>query len=192
MSLSEKPQMYWEKILSIGPAAHYWIDEFFLSWFRRGLGGEVSASFVREWRKMAEHAYTLPQWNVKQRKHLYDHQRIWWYLFGMSQHLVDCWGKNHRTMVEDMKDVYERWANSYLEEPMSALQFAAFLRLPAADGIRLDGVLWLERKSAQTDQEYWKTYNIQDVVAEVLDNCWTTIALSCVVKWSISTHSRTC
>jgi hypothetical protein len=56
---------------------------------------------------------------------------------------------------------------------MSALQFAAFLRLSAADGIRLDGVLWLEKKSAETDEEYWKEYNIQDVVGEVLDKCWT-------------------
>jgi hypothetical protein len=71
-----------------------------------------------------------------------------------------------------MKDVYERWAHSYLEEPMSALQFAGFLRLPAADGIRLQGVAWIEEKSAPADEEYWKEDNLQDIVAEVLDKCW--------------------
>jgi len=172
MRLSEHPQAYWEKILFIGPPGHYWIEEFFLSWFRRGLGSEVSESFVREWRKMAERAFTLPQWDVKQRKHLYDHQRIWWHLFGMSQHFVNCWGKNHERIVEGMKDVYERWANTYLEEPMSALQFAGFLRLPAANGIRLQGVAWIERKSAEADEEYWKEDDLQDIVAEVLDKCW--------------------
>ena len=173
MTLNEQPQVYWEKILSIGPAGHYWIEEFFLSWFRRGLAAGSPQSFVHEWRRMAERAFTLPQWNLEKRKHLYDHQRIWWYLLGMSQHFVDCWGADQQIVIDRMKDIYERWANSHLDEPMSALQFAAFLRLSTADGIRLDGVLWLERKSTETDEEYWKKYNIQDVVAEVLDKCWT-------------------
>src|SRR6185369_4522219 len=122
MTINEQPQVYWEKILSIGPIGHYWIEDFFLSWFRRGLAAGSPQSFVCEWRRLAERAFTLPQWN--------------------------------------------------LEEPKNALQFAAFLRLPATDGIRLDGILWLDRHSPQTDKEYWGEYNIQDIVAELLDKCW--------------------
>lgn len=72
---------------------HYWIEDFFLTWFRRGLTMGSRQSFVREWRRMAERAFTLPQWNLATRKHLYDHQRIWWYLLGINQHLVNCWVK---------------------------------------------------------------------------------------------------
>jgi hypothetical protein len=173
MTLNEQSQVYWEKILSIGPTGHYWIEDFFLSWFRRGLAAGSPQSFVREWRTMAERAFTLPQWNLEERKHWYDHQRVWWYLLGINQHLVNCWGKEQQVLITGMKDIYERWANSNLEEPMNALQFAAFLRLPATDGIRLDGILWLDRHSPQTDKEYWAEHNIQDIVAEVLDKCWT-------------------
>jgi hypothetical protein len=170
---NEQPQIYWEKILSLGPVGHYWIEDFFSSWFRRGLAAGASQSFVREWRRMAEWAFTFAQWNVENRRHLLDHQRVWWYLLGMSQDLVDGWDKGKQTLVDGMKDVYERWAASRLEESMNALQFAAFLRLPAADGIRLDGLLWLEKHTPRSDDEYWKEHNIQDIVSEVLDKCWT-------------------
>jgi hypothetical protein len=173
MGSNEQPQDYWQKILLIGPPGHYWIDDFFLKWFRRGLGAGAPQSFVNEWRKMAECAFTLAQWNVEKRRHLYDHQRIWWHLLGMSQDLIDGWDKGKQILIDGMKDIYEKWADSHLDEPMSALQFAAFLRLPASDGIRLDGLIWLDRKTVKTNHEYWKEYNIQDIVAEVLDKCWT-------------------
>jgi hypothetical protein len=173
MRANEHPEVYWKKILSIGPDGHYWLEDFFLNWFRRGISGGGPQSFVREWRRMSEWAFTLPKWNVERRKHLYDHQRIWWYLLGMGQHFVECWSQNQETLVDGMRVVFERWASSHLDEPMSALQFAAFLRLQSARGIRLDGIVWLQRESAKADEEYWKEYNIQDVVAEVLDRCWT-------------------
>jgi hypothetical protein len=55
---------------------------------------------------------------------------------------------------------------------MSALQFAGFLRSPAAKEIILDGLLWFERNTRSADDEFWQKYNIQDILAEVLDNCW--------------------
>jgi hypothetical protein len=173
MRVDEHPENYWGEILSIGPDGHYWLEDFFLSWFRRGIHSAGPETFIRQWRRMSEEAFTLPKWNVENRKHLYDHQRIWWYLLGMSQHFVECWSENQQTLVDGMKDIYERWASSHLDEPMSALQFAAFLRLASAQGLRLDGILWLQRHGAEADEKYWKEHNIQDVVAEVLDKCWT-------------------
>jgi hypothetical protein len=173
MISNEQPQEYWRKILSIGPAGHYWIEDFFFRWFRRGLAAGLLNRFSAIGAGMAECAFTLADWNLEKRRHLLDHQRVWWYLLGLSQDLVDCWGEGEQIFIDEMKDVYERWANSHLEQSMSALQFAAFLRLPASDGIRLDGVLWLERKTVRTSDRYWKKYNIQDIVAEVWDKCWT-------------------
>lgn len=71
-----------------------------------------------------------------------------------------------------MRDIYEQWANSYLNDSMSALQFTAFLRSPAAKEIVLDGLVWFERNTNSAKDEFWQEHNIQDILAEVLDNCW--------------------
>jgi hypothetical protein len=170
---SEQPETFWKPILEIGPGGYHWLEDFLLRWFITGLGSENTIGiFAREWRAMAEFVFSSPKYNPQAWRLRHEVRRVWWSVLGFSQYIANLWDKDKTSLVTGMRDIYERWANSYLNDSMSALQFAAFLRSPAAKEIVLDGLVWFERNSNSAKDEFWREHNIQDILAEVLDNCW--------------------
>jgi hypothetical protein len=170
---SEQPETFWKPILEVGPGGYHWLEDFFQKWFINGFSsGKVRDGFSREWRAMAEFVFSSPKWNPEASRLWYDVRRVWWSILGFSQSIANLWDEDKKLLVAGMRDIYEQWANAYLYDSMSALQFAAFLRSPAAKEIVLDGLVWFERNTKAAKDEFWQEHNIQDILAEVLDKCW--------------------
>lgn len=65
---SECPERFWQPILDLGPAAHYWVEIFLRDWTLNGPDAADSpAGFVEDWRLMIEHCLASRTWSPEGR-----------------------------------------------------------------------------------------------------------------------------
>jgi hypothetical protein len=171
---SEQPESFWQPILSLGAPGHRWVMTFLMAWFDNGLRAQPASDvFVREWRAMVEFAFASPKWQIESARRWFDLEDLWCSLLGFGRISFDLWAAAQKPVIRRLHDLYERWAQTHLRRPRCARAFINFLQTPAADEMRLNGLVWLDEAAKQGGDRFWDEQGLPDTLASLLDLCWT-------------------
>jgi len=177
LSKDENPERFWMPMLEIGIAGHNWIESFLARWFIENLRASSPPNrFLQEWRTMIDFAFRSPHWSFKEiQQGFYYLEEMWCNLMGFGGTWVQIWSEHHRQVVEAMRPEYEKWGTEFLDRPQCGAHFAVFLEQPGAQGLVLDGVVWLEQAITANEESYFQEERVQRSVVSCLDTCWTTM-----------------
>jgi hypothetical protein len=167
---AERPADFWAPILSLGTPGHSWGQTFLREWFVCGLRSEpASDAFMREWRAMLEYAFSSPKWSFDSAKRWFKLEEMWCVLIGFDWATYPLWRISQKSLVKRMYEFYEHWADRHLHRPRCARAFIAFLTRPAAEGIFLDGLVWLEKAARQSGDRFWNEHGLSEALGSLLD-----------------------
>lgn len=71
------------------------------------------------------------------------YEDVWQALIGIDGFNRRCWEARHRTLVKENRKVFQQWVSRMGGFDRHAAAFARWLEGPAADPIRLSGLVWL-------------------------------------------------
>ncbi|MDO8140514.1 MAG: hypothetical protein Q6358_03365 [Candidatus Brocadiales bacterium] len=175
MDDSERPDELWRPILNLGGEGHYWVDDFLTEWFMKGIGAEnVSDNFTKRWKEMLEYAFRSEKWNPSSGYRRYYLNKLWCELLGMNYIISNLWKEDKKFVIKEMKQYYERWANSSLTNTDSAAMFINFLMCPAVEEILFEGLTWLDKASKEAGDKFFsdRHNNTQKHLADLLEVYW--------------------
>jgi hypothetical protein len=176
MGAEEKPERFWQPVLSLGPAAHYWVETFLRTWALNGPDAADSpTAFVAHWRPLIEFCLDSPSWSTKSRAsfHL---DRMYVELMGLGLGSERIGRAEFAEPLASMVDLYERWAAIWLGDWYVLEHFAAFLTRPGARDLVCPAIQWIRKAVAEYGDYDWRGFRegeIESRVAEVLWTCWS-------------------
>lgn len=175
MDDNERPDELWQPILNLGGEGHYWVDDFLMEWFTKGIGTEnVSDNFIKRWKEMLEYAFGSEKWNPASGYRRYYLNKLWCELLGMNYIISNLWGEDKKSIIREMKQYYEQWANISLTNTDSAAMFINFLMCPASEEILFEGLTWLVKPSKEAGDRFFsdRHNNTQKHLADLLEVSW--------------------
>lgn len=173
----EGPAEFWQPILELGPAAHYWVSDFLNSFLTAGLQqSPVSHAFIRTWKSMLQFAFASPKWSGTRRFHSGE---IWQHLLGQDWVIRSLWVKEHEPLLIEVKAYFERWAKEQLHHCRELRTFFHFLETEAASCLVCDGLAWATPLLRGADKWFWQYEDDRDAFASFLrliwEKHWTTV-----------------
>jgi len=175
MKDNERPDELWKPILDLGATGHYWVDDFQMEWFMKGLGSDtVSDNFIKRWKEMLEYAFESGKWNRNTGRFWYYKNKLWYNMLGMNGIISTLWDEGKISIVKGMKPYYRRWANDFLSDAESAVMFIYFLKRPAAKELLYDALIWLDDASDKLGEEFFtdRHHHVQSPLANLLELSW--------------------
>jgi hypothetical protein len=142
----DHPEEFYQPIIDLGPAGHYWVEAFLVRWFADGItDGACREVFFAEWRRMIEYAEKHPLWQLgNDGRASFRLCRLWANMMGLElagHALRD--GQDNAKFIEQMKPSYQRWAENWLADEYIIRDFAHFCTTPAGRVLLLEGLAWV-------------------------------------------------
>jgi hypothetical protein len=190
----EEPENLWILILDLGAEGHYWVEAFIMEWFFKGIGMEtVSDNFIKRWKEMLEYAFKSEKWSNSGGRWYY-RTKLWCELLGMNYFISELWDGIKKPIIREMKQYYERWADTSLSNPESAVMFIHFLMRPAAEVMLTDGLIWLDKAAKEAGDNFFtdRHDNVKKPVASLLEISWKKIKLKYKIIRKLIKHLRFC
>lgn len=175
MEDSENPDELWRPILELGAEGHYWVDDFLMEFFIKGIGYDaVSNNFITRWKQILEYAFASENWSASKGRFWFYRNKLWCELLGMNYLVSELWREDRESIITDMKPYYERWAKDFLNDPESAVFFIYFLKRPAARNLLLDALVWLNNASDKAGEAFFtdRHHDVQTPLANLLELSW--------------------
>ena len=175
MEDSENPNELWQPILDLGAEGHYWVDDFIMELFIKGIGYDpIPRLFTKRWKEILEYAFTSEKWSSSRRRYWYYRNKLWCELLGMGYIVSDLWEKEKSSIIKEMKPYYERWSKDSLSNAESATYFIRFLQRPAAVDLLLDALVWLDNASDASKITFFtdRHHDVQKPLANLLEVTW--------------------
>jgi hypothetical protein len=167
---NDKVEAPWKRILNLGAAAHYWVNDFVNSFLSAGLQkSPVPQAFIPTWKAMIEHAFSSPQWAGKRKFRLGE---MWQHLLGQDWVSRSLWTNEFQPVVAEMKPHLERWAKGRLNDARELRVFFHFLETAAAEFLVSDALGWIAPLLKEADDWFWDREEDRDSFASFLSLAW--------------------
>ncbi|WP_232798387.1 ATP-binding protein [Salinibacter altiplanensis] len=168
---SSQAKEFWEPILNLGPTASNRVSWFLRDWTNYGLAQTDQTDVVETWRDMILYALDHPRWSFKMDRVRFSRGEVWRALFGFQHLSADVWSSDLRSFVRTLKPFLQSWSESHLRLPRNARKLAAFLKMPAAKPIILNGIIWIADVDESEDEWFWED-DTDDRIASLLVHAW--------------------
>jgi hypothetical protein len=166
-----RAEEFWKPILNFGPTASNWVSWFLRDWTNYGLGQTDQEHVVETWCDMISYALDHARWNFQIDRVRHGRGEIWRALFGFRHLGPDIWSSDLRSFVRTLRPYLRSWAESHLQLSRNARKFSAFLKMPAAGPVILDGIIWIADAAESEDERFWED-DTDDRVASLLVHAW--------------------
>jgi len=169
----EQPEELWRPILDLPAEAHHWPEGFLQALHRHGLSQDPAPpGFVAIRQAIVAHilAETAEE-QARQRWPYYE--EVWQALVGIDGFTRHYWEGRHRELAERSLQLFEQWIKRGGAHGRHLTAFAHWLKLAAAEPVRLSGVMWLDRALVGDGAErviYWES--AAEPVASLLNIVW--------------------
>lgn len=173
LTAGENPRSFWQPILDLGPAAHYWIEDYLQEWFTTGLrsAGDLEA-FAKLWKEMVLYSFESPIWKPETLRLTYDLQNLATEIMGLGMTLQVVGGENFSEAIQSMAPLFEEWAKRWLAYPAVACRFAALLSTTAGTTLLSMGIKQLAGAIDHYSESDWRPNHFDETLAEALQSCW--------------------
>jgi hypothetical protein len=173
MDAEERPEEMWLPILNLPRQAHRWPEDFLQAFHLHGLHCDPTPpAYAPTVRRMVEYILDRDADRNAESGWPY-YEEIWEAVLGIDGFTRPYWEARHRALVENMRDLFERWATRTPTYGRHLASFACWLEGPAAEPIRLPGLLWLNRSlNGDEVQGGFNLESTKDAVASLLNVVW--------------------
>jgi hypothetical protein len=173
MDAEERPEEMWLPILDLPRQAHRWPEDFLQAFHLHGLHCDPTPpAYAPTVRRMVEYILDRDADRNAESGWPY-YEEIWEAVLGIDGFTRPYWEARHRALVENMRDLFERWATRTPTYGRHLASFARWLEGPAAEPIRLPGLLWLNRSlNGDEVQGGFNLESTKDAVASLLNVVW--------------------
>ena len=122
---------------------------------------------------MLEYAFKSEKWSNSGGRWYY-RTKLWCELLGMNYFISELWDGIKKPIIREMKQYYERWADTSLSNPESAVMFIHFLMRPAAEVMLTDGLIWLDKAAKEAGDNFFtdRHDNVKKPLASLLEISW--------------------
>jgi len=167
----EEARPLWQPILSLPVAAHDWVRQFFVEWFRIGLQLKPP-TFEPIWREMISYILASPMWNPSRKFgwfHVHDVVAEAMGLRSSSQTLGDA---SHQELVAGMAPVYQRWAETWAGRADLTTSFAYFLTTEAGGVLLPMGYRQIAANLDSFSDYDWSRERLTDALSAAIRAGW--------------------
>ena len=170
----EVARTFYRLILDLGPAAHYWVDDFLQTWVQTGLEMTSDpANFAKIWTEMVDYAMALPAWQPSARGYWSRAESLAVDLVGMHEGAASVMGQaEHKTVVQAMAPVFERWTRAWLNHGSVAGWFAHFLTTESGGVLLAMGIKELAKVVGSFEDRDWHQQGLGGIFTDALAACW--------------------
>jgi hypothetical protein len=162
---------FWKPILNLGPTASNWVFRFLKSWTYYGLVQTDQEQVVDTWCDMISYGLDHPRWNFQRDRVRFDREKIWRALFGFKYLEPEIWSSDLCSFAQTLQPYLQSWAESHLRSSRNARKFATFLKMPAAEPVIMDGIIWIADAAESEGERFWED-DTDDRVASLLVHSW--------------------
>lgn len=171
---SEKASRLWRPILTLGPQARYWVEEFLSNWTTTGFQSSPSPkAFFDRWNEMIAFAEGSPIWNPPAGE---SHARLgdlWKHLLGMDLGAPVIAELANEPFLAAMLPVYVRWTKRWLHGSWRIRDLCHLLLQPGAKGLRLSALAWLRDAMLGSGEFRLERADINALVVRFLRLVWS-------------------
>jgi len=168
----EKAKQWWQPVMDLGIAAHYWVDSFVSSFFITGATTAGSPDrFQQRWQPLIEYALSSTVWQ-KQGYRDYRRSRTMSEIMGLRTGASYVGDGAYTGVITALRDHFQQWSMLWLHNNESANAFAAFLGKPSAKMIVADGIMWLSGAVANYSEYDWRESGLTSNLALALQRAW--------------------
>ncbi|MEO1188069.1 MAG: hypothetical protein AAFW60_03275, partial [Pseudomonadota bacterium] len=168
----EDAQKWWQPVVDLGIAAHYWVDSFVSGFFICGVTeAESPEQFQQRWQPLIEYALNSPLWK-KQGYRDYRRSRTMCDVMGLRSGASYVGDAAYTGVIASLRDHYEKWSALWLHDKESANALAAFLTRPSAKPLVPDAIIWLSAAVAEYDEYDWRENGLYSNLALALGRAW--------------------
>ncbi len=168
----EGARQFWQPVMDLGPAAHYWIKDLFSEWFLTGrqFSSSLDAFGIR-WRELIRYSLDAPRWTGDSawRYHL---EGCAMEVVGLGTMLETVATEEFTSVIQTLAPEFERWAERWLCHSRPASNFAYFLSRPAGRALLPFGIVWLNRAVQNFSNYGWEESHLPDGLVRALRVCW--------------------
>jgi hypothetical protein len=169
----ENAKELWLPILNLGIECHAWVEKFLFDW---GMNlyyfKDNPENFIREWKSMIDFAQSSSKWNYEKIRKKSDLDEMWCILLDLDLISSDKWDKSQKEFVNNFFSSYQASAPIILKRRIITEKFIAFLNTPAAEDLRIDGLVWIYSASIEVGSSYWNNQKMNERLASLLNICW--------------------
>jgi hypothetical protein len=170
ISTSEAREL-WQLVLDLPVAAHEWVREFLVQWFRLGLASHAG-SFEAIWKEMVAHILDSPIWSPRTKYGWYYVHDIVAETMGMRSARETLGQAGRAQLVESMAPLFERWAGKWVEHADLASSFAYFLSTEGASVLLPMAMRQLAPKVDSFSDYDWSREHLADALSSAVRICW--------------------
>jgi hypothetical protein len=145
MKPEERPEELWRPILDLPAEAHDWPEDFLRALHCHGLTqNPPPPGFASIRQEIVE--YVLAETTEEQARQRWPYyEEVWQALVGIDGFTRNYWEERHRELAERSLQLFERWTKREGAHGRHLATFARWLKLAAAEPVRLPGIVWLAR-----------------------------------------------
>lgn len=178
----EEARTYWEPVLALGPTASFSVSSFLREWWGWAHGRPDDETPARRSGQMAEFVSRHPRWSREDRYGWRPRAELWRLVVGLQNLSSEVWTSEQAGLVEALAPNLQRWATDHPLDTDDLVALSAFLSLPAARGVRLDGLTWIADAVQDRGDEVWTEHLVGDasshsrvetMVGQLLVSVWT-------------------
>ncbi|HAW08460.1 MAG TPA: hypothetical protein DCW42_04715, partial [Bacteroidetes bacterium] len=162
----ENAKELWLPILNLGIECHAWVEKFLFDW---GMNlyyfKDNPENFIREWKSMIDFAQSSSKWNYEKIRKKSDLDEMWCILLDLDLISSDKWDKSQKEFVNNFFSSYQASAPIILKRRIITEKFIAFLNTPAAEDLRIDGLVWIYSASIEVGSSYWNNQKMNERLA---------------------------
>lgn len=161
----------WKPILDLPIAAHQWVREFFVEWFRLGLASGAD-TFQPIWEEMVSYVLDSTTWSPNRRFNSFHVHDVVAEMMGIRSAQRTLGNASHANLIERMAPLYKRWAAIWVGHADLARSFAQFLATEAGSVLLPMGLCELATRLDSFSDYDWRRDHLQDTFSSAVRACW--------------------
>jgi ABC transporter family protein len=165
---------FYGPILTLGPVARYWVEDFLQTWVRSGLEMTPDpVTFAEIWTEMIDYAMALPAWLPGAPGYWSRAESLAVDLVGLRDDSATVLGQaKHTPLVQAMAPVFERWSKAWLKHASAAAWFAHFLTTESGNVLLVTGIKELAKVVGSFEGRDWHQQGLGGIFTDALATCW--------------------
>jgi hypothetical protein len=170
----ETARSFSRRILDLGPAGRYWVEDFLQTWVSIGLEMTADpATFTKIWTEIVDYAMSLPAWQPSARGYWSRAESLAVDLVGLHETAAKVLGQaKHKDVVRAMAPVFEHWAKQWLKHASAAGWFAHFLTTESGELLLAMGIEQLAEIVGSFEDRDWHQQGLGGIFTDALAACW--------------------
>jgi hypothetical protein len=167
----EEARPLWKPILDLPVAAHDWVREFFVEWFRIGLHLKPP-TFEPIWRELISYILGSPMWSRERKFGWYHVHDVVAEAMGLRSSSQTLGNASHQQLVARMARFYQQWAEIWAGRADLTTSFAYFLATEAGSELLPMGYRQIAASLNSFSDYDWSRERLTDALSAAVRAGW--------------------